>query len=104
MNPTKTGRVDAIYGLRAIAAFMGRRDPRTIIHWRDRFGFPLFYDPSALLSGKYRFYTTPDAIKCWEYALAAAVARKEGKEFNQNLDCPLCGRSGDVPGKEELAT
>jgi len=104
MKPTKTGRVDAIYGLTTIARYMGKRDSHTIVRWRDKLGFPLFYDPSALLSGKHRYYSSLDAIKCWEYALAVAVARKQGKEFNQNLDCPLCGRSGNVPREEEVAT
>ena len=93
-------RPNVLYGLQAITAYMGRRDPRCVIRWRAKFGFPLFYNPSALLVGKYRFYTHTDAIKAWEYALANAVARNEGRVFDQRLSCPLCGRSGESAGGE----
>ena len=93
MKPIKTGRSDTIYGLQAIAAYMGRRDPRCIIRWREKLGFPLFLNPSTLLSGKNRYYITVDAVKAWEYSLANAAARTQGREFDLSLPCPLCGRS-----------
>jgi len=94
MKQIKTTRPDVLYGLTTIARYMGKRDYHTIIRWRERLGFPLFLEPSALLIGKFRYYTTVDAIKSWEYALANAVARNEGRGFDLSLPCPLCGRSG----------
>ena len=96
MKPTMTSRSDTIYGLQALAAYMGRRDPRCIIRWRERLGFPLFLDHTALLSGKNRYYTTVEAIKAWEHALANATAQAQGREYDPSCPCPLCGRSGDA--------
>jgi len=93
MKQIKASRPDVLIGLTTIARYMGKRDYHTIIRWRERLGFPLFLNPSALLAGKHRFYTTVDAIKAWEYALANAVARKQGTEFDRSLPCPLCGLS-----------
>ncbi len=104
MKQIKTTRPDVLHGLTTIARYMGKRDYHTIIRWREKLAFPLFYDPSALLAGKHRYYTTTEAIKAWEYALANATARVQGKEFNQTLPCPLCGRSGNYAEKEEPAT
>ena len=94
MKQIKASRPDVLIGLTTIARYMGKRDYHTIIRWRDRLGFPLFLDPSALLADKFRYYTTTDAIKAWEYALSNAVARNQGREFDLSLPCPLCGRGG----------
>jgi len=96
MKPINTSRPDLLHGLVAIANFMGVKDRHTIIHWRERLGFPLFLNPSALLSGRNKYYTSVDAIKSWEYSLASATARAQGREYDPSTACPLCGRSGDA--------
>jgi len=96
MKPVNTNRPDLLHGLVAIANFMNVKDRHTIVHWRERLGFPLFLDPSALLSGRNKYYTSTEAIKAWEFALARATARAQGREYDSSCPCPVCGRSGDA--------
>jgi len=100
MKPINTSRLDLLHGLVAIANFMGVKDRHTIIHWRERLGFPLFLNPSALLSGRNKYYTSTSAITAWEYGLANATAQAQGREYDPSCPCPLCGRTDARLGSE----
>ncbi len=109
MKPVNTNRPDLLHGLAAIAGYMGVKDRHTIIHWRDRLGFPLFLNPSALLSGRNKYYTSTSAITAWEHGLANATAQAQGREYDPSCPCPVCGRSDagrkpNIAGTEEGPT
>ena len=81
-------------GLLAIAHRMGKKDPQTIRNWEARLGFPLFMNPSIVLQGWPRYYTTEDAIVSWEYGLREGYKRKRGEAYDPSTPCPLCRRVG----------
>ena len=88
------------YGLKNIGKRMGKSS-RTIVRWRQKLGFKLLVSPTDVLCSQDRYWTDDNLIRAWELALANARDRAMGRVFDQELDCPLCGRPGNAHLRSE---